>query len=81
MTTKKKIQATITLFLGDTPNVSLYRGHVTEREFAAGMKAEGWQGAEENEISYEYWEPVSKGGWKKSQPGKKGAVAVTVCPW
>lgn len=74
---------TITLGDSDNPEVSICYGHVSAKEFAKAFKAEGWTGSgspAQADLRYEYW-INSRNFWKKSNPGNKKAVPVTVNDW
>jgi hypothetical protein len=80
-------EETMTLFdkcgENDNPSVTICAGHVQPKAFDEAFAAEGWQSdpVDEADLRYEYWEPLTNGGWKISLPGKRGAVPVTVMRW
>ena len=85
MKKKRKRLTTISLGYRDDVYVTICLGHVDAKTFSKAFKAEGWDPAalEQDEILYEYWIKAksSRCSWKKSVPGKKGAVPVTVSHW
>jgi len=83
----KEINELETITLGgrhedDDPTYTICPGHVDAKTFKKAWKKEGWSPSDtdQNELSYEYWIEGKK-GWKRSAPGVKGAVPVTVRGW
>lgn len=81
---KKVALETITLGPESGPVWSICRGHVDAKTFNKAFGRE-WDSDNEHtqtDLLYEYWKESKDGtSWRRSAPGRKGAVPVTVAGW